>query len=169
MGKRIGVDIRGFTRLVISSTGETLQLSKETAPPVDAELAGGPVSLSRLAGAAPEGVLQRGDVTICGDTEVAQKFRELAMLLRPDLEEEMSLVIGDVPAYQIGRLARGVLQWTRRAAQTGVQNVAEYLGHERRDLVPRAEGDQFLKGVDRLREDTDRLEARLDWLSQRKT
>ena len=28
------------------------------------------------------------------------------------------------------------------------------------DLVPRAEGDQFLKGVDTLREDVDRLEAR---------
>ena len=48
----------------------------------------------------------------------------------------------------------------RRAATTGVRNVAEYLAHERRDLVPRAEAEDFYRGVERLREDLDRLEAR---------
>jgi ubiquinone biosynthesis protein UbiJ len=38
-------------------------------------------------------VIQRGDVTIRGDAEVAQKFRELAMLLKPDVEEELSRLI----------------------------------------------------------------------------
>jgi ubiquinone biosynthesis protein UbiJ len=38
------------------------------------------------------------------------------------------------------------------------------LGHERQDLVPRAEADQFLRGVDTLREDVDRLAARIDLL-----
>jgi ubiquinone biosynthesis protein UbiJ len=57
--------------------------------------------------------------------------------------------------------------WTRRAAETTVQNAAEFFAHEKRDLVPRAEGDQYLKGVDRLREDVDRLEARLDLLAQK--
>ena len=41
---------------------------------------------------------------------------------------------------------------------TGVRNVAEYLAHERRDLVPRAEAEDFYRGVERLREDLDRLE-----------
>jgi ubiquinone biosynthesis protein UbiJ len=35
--------------------------------------------------------------------------------------------------------------------------------------VPRAEGEQFLRGVDALREDLDRLQARLDLLAQRRT
>ena len=48
----------------------------------------------------------------------------------------------------------------RRAAQTGVRNVAEYLAHERGDLVPRAEAEDFYRGVERLREDLDRLETR---------
>jgi ubiquinone biosynthesis protein UbiJ len=38
--------------------------------------------------------------------------------------------------------------------------VAEYLAHESRDLVPRAEAEDFYRGVERLREDLDRLEAR---------
>jgi ubiquinone biosynthesis protein UbiJ len=48
-----------------------------------------------------------------------------------------------------------------RAAQTGVRNVAEYLAHERGDLVPRAEAEDFYRGVERLREDLDRVEARV--------
>ncbi len=54
-----------------------------------------------------------------------------------------------------------------RAARTAVQNVAEYLAHERRDLVPRAEGRQLLDGIDALRDDVDRFEARLQHLAQR--
>ena len=47
-------------------------------------------------------------------------------------------------------------------------NLAEYLGHERGHLVPRAEGEQFLRGVDAVREDLDRLQARLDLLARRR-
>lgn len=168
-GKRVGVDVRGFKRLVVESTGESLQVSRDAALPAQAEISGGPLSLMALAGSEPEAVLQRGDVQIDGDAELAQKFRELAMLLRPDLEEELALAIGDVPAHQIGRFARLAGGWTRRAAQTTVQNFAEYFAHEKRDLVPRAEGDQFFKGVDSLREDADRLQARLELLTPKKT
>ena len=137
----------------------------DAAPP-DATITGGPLSLLALSGSAPEAVLQRGDVRIDGDAELAQKFRELALLLRPDLEEELSLVLGDVPAHQLGRFARAALGWTQKAAATTVRNVAEYLGHERRDLVPRSEAEQFLQGVDTLREDVDRLAARIDLLTR---
>jgi len=144
-----------------------LQLAHDPTLRADAELSGGPMSLLALAGSSPEAVVQRGDVQIGGDADLAQKFRELASLLKPDLEEELSLAIGDVPAHQIGRFARSALGWTQRAAATTVRNAAEYFAHEKRDLVPGAEGDQFLKGVDTLREAVDRLEARLDLLTQK--
>ena len=44
---------------------------------------------------------------------------------------------------------------------------AEYFAHERGDLVPRAEAEVFLEGVDRLREDVDRAAARVDALVAR--
>jgi ubiquinone biosynthesis protein UbiJ len=165
-GRRVAVDVQGFKRVVLESNGDALQMARDSAAPVDAELSGGPLSLLALAGSTPETVLQRGDVQISGDAELAQKFRELTMLLKPDLEEELSIVIGDVPAHQIGRFARAALSWTQRVAATTAQNAAEYFAHEKRDLVPRAEGDQFLKGVDSLREDVDRLEARLGLLTR---
>lgn len=158
-------------RILVESTGASLKLSAVTAEtlastPPDATITGGPLSLLALSGTAPEAVLQRGDVRIEGDTELAQKFRELALLLRPDLEEELSLVLGDVPAHQIGRLARGLAGWTHKAATTTVHNLAEYLGHERRDGVSRNEAEPFLRSVDSLREDVDRLAARIDFLNR---
>ncbi|HWM67976.1 MAG TPA: SCP2 sterol-binding domain-containing protein [Steroidobacteraceae bacterium] len=167
-GRRVAVAISGSPRQVlVESTGLSLKLSAvEAGVAADATISGGPFSLLALSGAAPEAVLQRGDVRIDGDAELAQKFRELALLLRPDLEDELSLVVGDVPAHQLGRFARAAFGWTRKAAATTVRNAAEYLAHERRDLVPRSEAEQFLQGVDTLREDVDRLAVRIDLLTR---
>jgi ubiquinone biosynthesis protein UbiJ len=87
------------------------------------------------------------------------------MLLKPDVEEELSRIIGDTPAHQALRFVRMATGFGRRAAETSVRNVAEYLAHERRDLVPRAEAEDFYRGVERLREDLDRLEARASRVS----
>ena len=63
---------------------------------------------------------------------------------------------------------RAALRLPRRAACTSLLNLAEYLGHESGDLVPRREGEQFLRGVDTLREDVDRAAARLELLARRR-
>ena len=160
MGRSVAVEIREITRLLVESTGQTLRVTRGDAG-ADAEIVGGPFGLLALSSKAPEAVLQRGDVEIRGDAELAQKFRELMLLLRPDLEEELSLVVSDVPAHQVGRFARMALGWTRKAASTTAENLAEYFGHERHDIVPKNEGEQFLRGVDALREDVDRMEARI--------
>jgi len=166
-GKRVRVEARGLGWvLLIESLNTSVRLSSngaaEEAP--DAEISGTLLNLAALAGSHPEEVIQRGDVSILGDAEVAQQFRELAMLLKPDVEEELSRLIGDTPAHQALRFVRMAAGFGRRAARTGVRNVAEYLAHERRDLVPRAEAEDFYRGVERLREDLDRLEARANHL-----
>ena len=166
-GRSVAVEVREITRLLLESTGSTLRITRGAAG-ADAEIVGGPFGLLALGAEHPEAVLQRGDVEIRGDAELAQKFRELVLLLRPDLEEELSGLIGDVPAHQIGRFARMARGWTHQAARTTVENLAEYLAHERQHLIPRNEGDQFLRGVDAVREDVDRLEARIDLLAQKR-
>jgi len=164
VGKRVRVEARDFRWVVIAeSLNTSIRLTRESTDgqPPDADISGSLLNLAALAGSHPEEVIQRGDVTIRGDAEVAQKFRELAMLLKPDVEEELSRLIGDSPAHQALRLVRLATGFGRRAAQTGVRNVAEYLAHERGDLVPRAEAEDFYRGVERLREDLDRVEARV--------
>ncbi len=166
-GRSVAIVAPDILRLRVSSNGQTLIVTREDAP-ADATLRGGALSLLALASDSAQSVIQRGAVAIRGDSDVAQGFRELAQLLRPDLEEELSLLIGDVPAHQLGRLGRLAAAWSERAAHTTLQNLAEYLGHERGDLVSRNEGEQFLRGVDALRESVDRLQARLDLIARRR-
>jgi ubiquinone biosynthesis protein UbiJ len=167
-GRTVRIEARGLGWVVhVESLGSSVRLSKaagEKAP--DAEISGSLMNLAALAGPAPEEVIRRGDVTISGDAEIAQTFRELAMLLKPDIEEELSKLIGDTPAHQALRFVRSMAGAGRRAATTQVRNVAEYLAHESRDLVPRAEAEDFYRSVERLREDLDRLDARAQVLER---
>lgn len=165
-GRRIAIEAPAMARLLVESTGHSLRVTRGSQP-ADAEVIGGPLSLLALGGSATDAPLSRGEIEVRGDAELAQKFRELVRLLAPDPEEELSLVVGDVAAHRIGRLARGAVGWSRDAAATLLRDVGEYFSHERGDLVSREEGEQFLLGVDRVREDVDRLDARLELLKQR--
>jgi len=166
-GKSVAIVIRDITRLRVASNGLQLTVSRDEVA-ADATITGGPLSLLAASGASGQAVLQRGDAVTSGETHVAEAFRELVALLRPDPEEELSLLVGDVPAHQLGRLARLTAGFGRRAADTTLRNLAEYLGHERADLVSRNEGEQFLRGVDAVREGVDRLQARLEVLTRRR-
>jgi ubiquinone biosynthesis protein UbiJ len=135
--------------------------------PADATVAGTPLSLLALLRGDAQGRLQSGGATIRGDAETAKAFEQLLKHARPDLEEELARVVGDGPAYHAARLARGVLQWGRQAADSLARNVGEYLQEEGRDVPARAELEIFLDGVDRVREDVDRAEARLRLLETR--
>jgi ubiquinone biosynthesis protein UbiJ len=145
--------------LLLACDGQQLHLGKDQI--ADASIVGAPLSLLALAGEDPQAVITRGDVRIEGDAEIAQRFRELGMLLRPDLEAALSQWIGRSAAHVTIHGLRTARDWARATAWTATQNVAEYLAHERGDLVSRAEAESFLRGVDQLREQVDRLDARL--------
>ena len=149
------------------SHGESMSLHTEHQGTPDATLSGSPLSLLRLAGPAPEAALRGGSVHIECDAEVAQTFSELLKAAQPDLEEELSRVVGDVAARQIGNAARSALGFARRAKDTFMQNIAEYLQEEGRDVPNRTEAEEFLQGVDKVRDDVERLEARLRLLEKR--
>jgi ubiquinone biosynthesis protein UbiJ len=170
-GRRLAIRISGTPwSTVIESTGRSLKVVRAAAPAdalADATIIGAPLSLLALAGSAAQSVIQRGDVQISGNAEVAQQFRELAALLKPDIEAGMARVLGGSGAHLALRGMRAAAAWTRTAAWTSVRNLAEYLAHESRDLVSRPEAEHFLRGVDALREQLDRIEARLQLMEQR--
>ena len=133
----------------------------------DATLTGSPLSLLSMVGPDAEERFRGSSIRIAGDAEVAQRFRDLLQQAQPDLEEELSRVVGDVAAHQVASLARGFFDWGRKAADSFSANVAEYLQEEGRDVPARVEVEEFLESVDQLREATDRLEARLTRLESR--
>ena len=126
-----------------------------------ASLAGTPLAYLGMLRSQPESLVRGGAVRIEGDAEVAQSFRDLLKAAQPDFEEELSRIVGDVAAHQLGNFARGALSFGMRVADTLAQNVSEYLTEESRDLVTRIETEEFVAAVDKLRDDVERAEARL--------
>jgi ubiquinone biosynthesis protein UbiJ len=165
-GRTLRVQVLGTPFIVrIQSDGQALHLRQGES--ADATIVGAPLSLLALAGRDPQAVITRGDVRIDGDAQIAQRFRELGMLLRPDLEAGLSQLFGRSGAHVAILGLRAAQTWARATAWTATQNIAEYLAHERGDLVSRAESEHFLRGVDQLREQVDRIEARLNRLEER--
>ncbi|HUG02814.1 MAG TPA: SCP2 sterol-binding domain-containing protein [Steroidobacteraceae bacterium] len=146
-------------RVVAGALGISIEAGGDMPP--DATIEGSPLMFARLATGDAMQSLRAGGAQISGDAEIAQVFQKLFAAARPDFEEELSRVTGDVAAHEIAGFARGALAFGRRARDTFAANMAEYLTEESRDLPTRIEVDEFLADVDRLREATGRLEARL--------
>lgn len=132
----------------------------------DAVIEGTPLALAALAGPQPEDHIRQGSIRISGDAEAAQSFQKLFEAARPDFEEELSRLVGDAAAHHLANAARSMFGFGRRAADTFARNLGEYLTEESRDLPAGPELSAWVEQVDRLREDADRLEARLERLER---
>lgn len=130
----------------------------------DILITGSLLTLARMAGSSGEEALRDGTLQITGDVRTAKAFQELLDCAKPDIEEELSSLIGDAAAHRLGSFARGVGSWSRDARSTMGSNVREFLQEESRDLPSRYELERFTKQLDALRDDVARLEARFDRL-----
>ena len=101
------------------------------------------------------------EIELVGDVGLGQRFQQVIADVEPDWEEKLASVVGDVAAHQLGRFVRGAMSWGTDTWRTVEANVGEYLQEESRDLPATAEVRHFQEGVDRLRSDVDRLEARI--------
>jgi ubiquinone biosynthesis accessory factor UbiJ len=131
----------------------------------DAAISGSVLSLvttvTRGSTRSGEEAVRAGTLELAGDAEVARSFQKLLNYGRPDLEEELSGLVGDVAAHGLGDIARNLGRWGQDAAATWRQNVSEYLQEESRALPTRYEVEDFRKRVDTLRDDVARMDARL--------
>src|SRR5258706_12586406 len=162
-------------RLLISATGMPVQLlltpnagslPSERLPnhpgdnTTDVTVSGNPLSLLTLARGDSEAALANASLSFSGDEQLAQQFRELARLLRPDFETLLGRVLGRMNAHLAVRAMNRLSDWGRAAGATLLRNSADYLAHESRDLVSRAEAESFLGGVETLRSQLQRAESR---------
>ncbi|MCC5858903.1 MAG: SCP2 sterol-binding domain-containing protein [Ectothiorhodospiraceae bacterium] len=154
-------------RLLLRFDNDGLHLSALEDPELrpDACIQGRPFDLLVLA-RDPEGGGKA--VHFTGDLGLVRDVRTLFARLDVDWEEQLSGLLGDVPAHQLGRLARGSWQQFNEARHTLERNLGEYLTEEQRLLPSPPEVDIYLSAIDRLREDTDRLEARIRRLERQR-
>lgn len=165
-GRVIGLHWRGtdLSLYFLPGPGGVQVLSHYEGEP-DTLLSGSPLALAELGlGGDRERALFSGAVEIRGDTATGQRFQQILEAMDIDWEEHLARLIGDLAAHQAARLARQGQQYARHSAATLRQDLAEYLTEESGLLPARIQVENFLGDIDRLRMDTDRLEARVQRL-----
>jgi ubiquinone biosynthesis accessory factor UbiJ len=169
-GTSLRVEVEGVARIEAAVCGTRLALAAAGDGAAAAVISGSPLALLGLlregAGQPRPPDRARTAARISGDAELAARYRELFALARPDLEEELSRLVGDLPARRLSMAAQGALGWLEKLGRTARQNVAEYLQEESRDLAAGPEVEEFVRGVDGLRDTAERVEARLARLEQ---
>lgn len=138
-----------------------LELTTETEREPDVLISGSILTLAQMAGDSGGSAIQAGSLEFAGDPGLADEFRQLLAFAKPDIEEELAGIVGDVAAHRLGEIARGLNKWGRDARATMGANIREYLQEESRDVPSRYEVERFTANVSALRDDVDRLEARI--------
>lgn len=169
-GRVIAIEILGIglTLYFVPQHDGQLQLLGSIEGKPDCILSGAPLDLMR-SGDSSQGAAQlfAGRVSIHGDSELAHRFGEILGGLDIDWEEQLSRLVGDVAAHEVGVHARRLGRWASASGQTLSRDLAEYLTEEARLLPTRYECEEFLAGVDQLRDDAERLAARIARLQKR--
>lgn len=166
-GKVICFEISGFgLNLYFVPAADRLQLYGSLEGEPDCIIRGSPVALASLGFSDEKSdQLFGGRVEIEGDAGLAHRFGQILAAMDIDWEEQLSRLVGDIPAHQTGRLVRGVSDWIGRSRRSLEMDVGEYLQEEARLLPRPGEIAEFIAAVDDLRDDVDRLEARFNRVS----
>jgi ubiquinone biosynthesis protein UbiJ len=167
-GRLIAVELRGtgITLTLQPTSAGKLRLMGDYDGAVDTTLRGAPFALLRLGSARAGEGLFSGEVVIDGDVELGTQFQRVFEKLDINWEEHLSRLTGDSIAQQIGNGVRGLFGWGQRSADHLGRDVADCLQEEHEALPLAWEVEEFIRGVDTLRSDVDRLEARVKRLAK---
>lgn len=152
--------------IFLSVADERISVHADFDAEPDVIVASGLSGLLDLAADHTEQAIRAGRLTFLGDADTAQAFQKLLQLTRPDWEEELSRLTGDAAARQIGNLFRSGLGFGKKIFATASRNAAEFLQEESRDLPSHPEVAKWMSDIDKLREDSDRLEAKIRLMEQ---
>lgn len=165
-GKVIAIDISGLDlSLTIIPGTDSVHIMSYYDGEVDTRLKGAPFSLLRMSlGGHSEQPLFSGDVEITGDTETGQQFNRILNELDIDWEEHLSHITGDVIAHQLGSGIRKFINWSKKAEDSLLKDTTEYLEEESQLVTKPYEVNDFNQQVDELRNNVERLAARINRL-----
>ena len=102
-----------------------------------------------------------GNISIKGDLELANQVSQVLRGVEWDVEEDLSKYLGDIPAIQATKFLKKVVT----NSQENVENITgafiEYWQEENKILTKKRDVEIFNSEVDKIVEDTERLEAKI--------
>ncbi|HLB57741.1 MAG TPA: SCP2 sterol-binding domain-containing protein [Gammaproteobacteria bacterium] len=165
--KTIEVELSGIElRFQIIFSDAKLQLKTSDFSTPDTIIKGTPISLLHMTLSDDRKRFFADEVSIEGNLDLGQQMMDLFDTLEIDWEEYASHWIGDVSAYQFGRLIQCAKKISQHVRSTLSQNVNDYIHEEIPLFPPREAVLDFFQDVDLLRMDVDRLDARIEKIFQ---
>ncbi len=165
-GKEIAVEARDLELglvLCIAEDGIHFTTRMDASP--DAVVSGAPLTLMRMLvseDASP--LVSAGDIAITGDEELVERVRSLVRRVDVDWEEQLGGYLGEPLARRLGNIARDARRWRRRGGKTLAEDLRIFLVEELRLVPNQEEVAEYNSATDRLSEDVDRLERRIQRL-----
>jgi len=165
-GKVIKLDIVGLNKeLYLFPDARGVQVSMQYDGEADTTLRGSPISLFKMGMVSnAANMLLKGEVEISGDTRLGHQFKNVFSQMDVDWSEPLSKLVGDTAAYQIQQAGQQLGRWGKDTASSVSTSFSEYLQEESRDVVTGTELEIFNDAVDKLRNDVDRLAAKVQQL-----
>ena len=155
--------------ILISAAGGMVDVSSDTQQQADAEISGTIIELNRLMFIDSHAPIREGHVEVVGDVDIADRFRELVLCARPNLEEELADWFGESLASQISSFTRDTRDWAADLAEDLTDRATDYLHEDAGQLLAPNEINTHFAAVDELVNDAERLEARLSRLTEKQS
>jgi len=163
-GKVIQMEIAGINKLIYMLPDDTgIQVLSEYDGVVDTVIRGTPVSLFKMGMVSnAASLLLKGEIEITGDTRLGHQFKKVLSEMEIDWSEPLAELLGDSLAYSFQQTAAKFGRWGKQSVKSVSTSFSEYLQEESRDVVTDVELNIFNEAVDKIRNDVDRLQARIN-------
>jgi len=163
-GKVIKLEMTGINKTLYMLPNEAgIQVLAEYDGDADTVLRGTPISLFKMSLVSnAANLLLKGEIEISGDTRLGHRFKNVFSQMDIDWSEPLAGLLGDSLAYQLQQTGSKLGRWGKQSVKSVSSSFSEYLQEESRDVVTETELEIFNENVDRLRNDVDRLQAKID-------
>ena len=161
--KSVQINIGFISANVVILENGDLAIAGETNI-ADATVTIPPTLLLRLAAKDEAAKMQ---INIEGDTHLASELAKVFANMRWDYEDDLSKLIGDIPANKIGNFAREATNSVKETSINLAEMLSEYWQEERPMIAKTRHVQEFNMQVDILRADVARFEKKLTKLSQK--
>ena len=104
---------------------------------------------------------QNGKITVEGDIELANQISQVLKNIKWDIEDDLSMFIGDIPAVHTTNFLKKVLSDSKKNISNLKGSLIEYWQEENPILAKKRDVEFFNSQVDIIVEDTERIEVRL--------
>lgn len=161
-GKTLQLSVPPVTlHLLVESNGEFAALTPAEGSTPDATLS---LTISAAFKLLWQKQLDPSQLTLTGDTELAAEVGKILRSLSWDVEEDLSQVIGDIPAHKLVSTGKQVAQEASRQALSLAGMLSEFWQEEDPLIAKSRHLAQFTQDVDTLRDDVERLAKRVEKL-----